>query len=162
AFTLSGTAGSNDYQTSPADSVTFAAGEQTADVTITPVDDSEVEGTETVTLTLSASSDYSLGTERQATIALADDDTTEPTVTVTSDDTDAGEGLPADGATLTFQRQGDLTNALTVNYTTSGTASADDYIGLSGGSVVIPADESSVTVPIYPVDDALVESSETL
>ncbi len=54
--------------------VTIPAGATTADITITPIDDALVELDESVTLTLSASSGYQLGTSTTATIIIADND----------------------------------------------------------------------------------------
>ncbi|MGI8499870.1 MAG: endonuclease/exonuclease/phosphatase family protein [Hassallia sp.] len=53
---------------------TIAAGQSFIDITITPVDDSAVEGPETVTLTLVDTADYDLGASSTATVTIADND----------------------------------------------------------------------------------------
>jgi hypothetical protein len=73
-YALSGTAtNGTDYQTT-ADTVTFTAGQNTASIDITPIDDKTYEGPETVTLTLNPSPNYQLNPNPSATIAIADND----------------------------------------------------------------------------------------
>ena len=84
-----------------------------------------------------------------------------PVVRVTASDGTATEAGPTGGA-VRVTRSGDSTSALTVNYTVSGTAEAgNDYAALPG-SVVIPEGAFEITIPIDPVDDALIESLETV
>ena len=68
----------------------------------------------------------------------------------------------ADAGVFTFSRTGGLASPLTVYYAAGGTASnSNDYSGLSG-IVVIPAGLSSVDVVVTPVDDATVDSGESV
>ncbi len=61
-YTVSGTAtNGTDYASIPT-SVTFAAGSSTATVTVDPTADTTVEADETVALTLTAGTDYTIGT----------------------------------------------------------------------------------------------------
>ncbi|WP_392477995.1 SdiA-regulated domain-containing protein [Nostoc sp. C110] len=73
--TGAGQATSADYTPTLTGTATIAAGESFVDVTITPVDDPTVEGTESVTLTLNSTADYTLGATATATVAIADNDT---------------------------------------------------------------------------------------
>ena len=60
-YSLGGSASNgSDYQ-QLGNSATIAAGSSSAIVTVTPIDDSSVEGAETVVLTLSANSAYTVG-----------------------------------------------------------------------------------------------------
>lgn len=54
--------------------VTFAAGSATAVITVTAIDDAAVEGSETVTVTLTAGVGYTLGAPITATLTIADND----------------------------------------------------------------------------------------
>ena len=82
-------------------------------------------------------------------------------MTVTASDAAAAEA-GSDAGTFTFTRTGDTASALTVNYTLDGTAqNGTDYQQLAG-SVTIPAGSSSVAVVVTPVDDATVETDETV
>ncbi|MEH1863566.1 MAG: SdiA-regulated domain-containing protein [Nostoc sp.] len=75
--TGAGQATSADYTPTLTGTATIAAGESFVDVTITPVDDATVEGTESVTLNLNSSANYTLGATATATatVAIADNDT---------------------------------------------------------------------------------------
>jgi hypothetical protein len=95
------------------------------------------------------------------------------TVTVTATDPNASEpgGLSGDTGTLTFNRTGDTSQPLTVNYTVSGTATRGvDYVtnGASGsipvinGAITFAAGDSSTNVTIDVINDNLAEATETV
>ncbi|MDX2228739.1 MAG: cadherin-like domain-containing protein [Leptolyngbyaceae cyanobacterium bins.349] len=65
-----------DYTPTLTGTALIPAGQAFVDITITPLDDSDVEGNETATLALanSATGDYTLGTTISASIAIADND----------------------------------------------------------------------------------------
>ncbi|WP_367870897.1 beta strand repeat-containing protein [Luteolibacter sp. Populi] len=81
-------------------------------------------------------------------------------VTVAASAPVARESAEIPGAFL-ISRGGPVTVGLTVSYTTAGTAVAGDDYGVLSGSVVIPAGESSVVVPLLPIDDGDFEDDET-
>jgi tartrate-resistant acid phosphatase type 5 len=84
-----------------------------------------------------------------------------PTVSVAATDATASEP-GTDTGTLTFSRTGGTSTPLAVNYTVGGTATAgSDYVALPG-TVTIPAGASSATVTVTPLDDTLVERTETV
>ena len=83
-----------------------------------------------------------------------------PVVTITASDAAASEAGPGTGAFL-VSRTGSTAASLNVVVSRTGTAAAGDFTGIPG-SVVIPVGQASVTVTVTPVDDALVESSETV
>src|SRR5262245_13029545 len=65
-------------------------------------------------------------------------------------------------AHYTFTRSTASASALTVNYSVAGTAtSGSDYTALSG-SVNIPANETTATVTVNPINDRLLEGDETV
>jgi uncharacterized protein YjiK len=87
-----------------------------------------------------------------------------PVVGVTATDALASE-TGSDPGVFHFSRSGSTTSALTVIYTIAtgaGQATAADYTPALTGSQVIPAGAASVDVTITPVDDTLVEGTETL
>jgi hypothetical protein len=74
SYTLGGTASAADYTGLPA-SISFAAGESTKLIQITPVDDTLVEGSEQLSITISASSVYTIDSARaSSSINIADND----------------------------------------------------------------------------------------
>ena len=82
-----------------------------------------------------------------------------PTVTIAAVTTPAAEG----GAigSFTISRTGATTNALTVNFTLGGGATAGIDYQIIGTSVVIPAGAAATVLVITPIDDAMSENNET-
>jgi len=84
-----------------------------------------------------------------------------PIVSIASTDPTASETGQAPGV-FTVSRMGGTVGSLTVNYTTAGTATSEsDFTALSG-SVTIPNGAASAPVTITPVDDFLLEFSESV
>jgi Ca2+-binding RTX toxin-like protein len=157
-YTLSGTATKGSDYNNLLGTVTFAAGSSTATVTVNPINDNLYEGTENVTLSLSSSSRYTLGTSQSANLNLVDNDL--PSISVSATDATANESFDAGVFTLT--RTGNNSQALTVNYTLSGTATnGTDYRNLSS-SVTFAAGSSTATVTVNPIDDSTYEGTETI
>ena len=143
-------------------SLTIAAGSSSGTIVITPIDDTLVEGDETVILILKTNAAYTVGSPGNATVTIQDNDsTTTPTVTIAATDPTATEEGPTTG-TFTVTRTGSTTSALTVYYSGGGTASiGGDRLSLPG-SLTIAAGSSSGTIVITPIDDTLVEGDETV
>src|SRR3989440_157901 len=161
-YTLSGTAqNGSDYQ-QLGTSVTIAAGASSATVTVRSIDDSQVEGNETVVLTLAANSAYTAGSPSSATVTIADNDQPPlPTVTVVASDASASEQGPNTGS-FTVSRAANTSTALTVNYTLSGTAqNGSDYQQL-GTSVTIAAGSSTATRTVRSTHDTHAELNQTV
>ncbi len=90
-------------------------------------------------------------------------DPNNPLPTVSMTDTDVSASEPGnDTATLTLDRTGDVTAALTVNYTVAGTATNGADYGTLDGTLTIPAGAASVPLEIIPLDDTLAEGAETI
>lgn len=73
-FTVGGSAASGTDYASIGTSVTFGPGDATATKTVTPVNDSDVEIDETVTVTLQADPAYAVGAPNTATVTITSDD----------------------------------------------------------------------------------------
>ncbi|MFD0893583.1 DUF1349 domain-containing protein [Luteolibacter ambystomatis] len=156
-----GTAVSGTDYTLANGTLTFNAGETVKLIPVTVVDDAVIEPDRTIIVGLSNPVGADLGANVSHTYTIANDDT--PVVTITATDATAAESPSAtDTGTFTVSRTGPTTNALTVNFTVSGTAtSGTDYTAI-GTSVTIPAGASSAPVTITPVDNATAETSETV
>ena len=152
---FSGTADGSDYTLSGTQ-IVIPAGETTGTVTITAVDDALNEGDETVVVDITNVTNAT-GTG-QVTTTITDDDPA-PTVTlsIASDPIAEAAGV----ATVTAMLDAPSSLEVTVDLGFSGTASGADYT-LSGTQIVIPAGETSGTVTITAVDDALDETDETV
>ncbi|MFP2929001.1 Calx-beta domain-containing protein [Pyxidicoccus sp. 3LG] len=157
-YDVSGTATSGADYTALSGTVTLAAGVSSATVDVRPVDDVDVEGKETVVLTVAPDATYKLGTTVSGAVTLLDNEL--PVVTVTAPDA-LGAEPGTDTARFSVSRTGPTTTALTVRYAPSGTASEPDYVALPG-TVTIPAGAASASVVLTAVDDALVEGKETV
>jgi Lamin Tail Domain len=72
--TGTGQATPGDYTPALTGTQIIPAGAASVDVTITPVDDATVEGTETLTLTLSDTGSYDVGPDASATVTILDND----------------------------------------------------------------------------------------
>ena len=139
--------------------VVIQAGEAAAQVVFTPTQDALVEGQETLRVTVGSSAAYGVGVPASAILRLADDDI--PVVTMVAVDATAAEA-GEDAGRFEVSRTGDTGAALEVPYVVGGSAlHGTDYLGLAG-MVVIPAGQSSATIPIMPLDDTFGEPSQTV
>jgi subtilase family serine protease len=87
-----------------------------------------------------------------------------PTISIASTDATASEsnvGEVANPGRFTLTRTGSVTSALTVNYAVSGSANSADYSALTG-NVTFIAGASQAVIDISPINDALVEETETV
>lgn len=169
-YTISGTATNGTDYTNLSGSVTIAAGTKSATIPIAPIDDTTIEPSETVTLTLAAGTGYDIATSpnNTGTVTILDNDsTTGTTVNLFASDPLASEVGPDKGQ-FTFVRTGDTSQALTVNYSLSPTSTATngtDYTAnpvLTTSSITIPAGSTSATIDITPITDNLIEGNETV
>ncbi len=173
-FSVGGTATFNtDYtQTGaatfrPTDgTVSFAAGELTATVTVDPAADSTVEPDETVILTVVAGTGYSVGAPSSATGTITNDDTDVSVAVAPSSTAEDGVG----NLVYTFTRTGVTTGALTANFTINGTATFNTDYTQTGAATFVPpngtvqfsAGSSTATVTVDPTADTTVEPDETV
>jgi len=156
-YSMSGTASNgSDYVTLPG-TVIIPSGRATATLTVTPVNDSLLEGDETVLVSLASHPACNVGNPGSATVTLIDDEL--PAVTVVASDATAHEAGPGTGR-WTFTRTGATSNALVVYFDVGGTAvSGADYAPLGGG-MVIPSGTNAGTLILTPLNDSVRETDE--
>lgn len=159
SLTRTGTATTADY-TGINTTATFPAGAAQVDLALTAVPDSAVEGTESVTVSISSSATWIRSPQMtSASITILDDDL--PTVTITAADNAASEAAQ-DPAVFIVTRTGDLSAALSVDYALGGTAHhGTDYQPLAG-TLIIPAGLATAALVIAPVDDDIGEQQQTI
>jgi hypothetical protein len=157
SYSVSGTATpGSDYTTLPG-SVMIPAGLSTADIPVTPIDDSLVEVNETVVAQLSEHAGYTIGSPSSARVTI----TTGAKVTISAIDRTATEAGPTPGA-FRVSRTGSRASPLTVSYSLTGTATpGSDYAALPG-SVTIPAGAATATIVVTPLNDSVAEVNETV
>jgi hypothetical protein len=159
SYSVGGTASNGADYAPLSGTVVIPAGSATAPIVVTPVDDASVEGSETVVVTLTAGTGYTLGTPKTATVTIADND--KPSVTISSPDPTATQAGSTAGS-VKVTRTGPTSAALMVFYALSGTAAnGSDYQTLSG-SVKIAAGAASATFKVVPINDAIAEANETV
>jgi Calpain family cysteine protease/Calx-beta domain/Ser-Thr-rich glycosyl-phosphatidyl-inositol-anchored membrane family len=162
-YSIAGTATNGQDYDSLTGIAIFNAGSSTAVINVKPIDDSLFEGKETVKLILNADTTYSLGTAKSAIVNLNDND--KPTISIVASDTSAVEttaGQPLNPGQFTLARTGNVSGALTVSYLVAGTAvNGQDYDSLTG-SVTFAAGSSTALVNINPINDGVLEGSETV
>jgi len=130
----------------------------TSSMTVTPINDVVAEDAESVTLTITPDPTYTIDLQNSATVTIRDDDAVNM-VNVSTSNTTVSETT---AGTFFFSRSGSTTNAVTVNYSTSGSATpGSDYTALTG-SVTIAASAANASVTVTPVDDTSPEGTETV
>ena len=142
--------------------ITFASGSSTATLTVDPTADTTFETDETVVITVATSTGYTIDTTTAVTGTIINDDL--PVISIATTDSDAAEtatGVTPNPGIFTLTRTGDVSQAITVNYTLSGTATnGTDYSSLPG-TVSFAAGSSNTTVTVTPIDDNIFEGTET-
>ena len=156
---ISGTATSGSDYTAIDTIITIPAGSLTSVITVTPTEDSDFEGEETVILGLEIGTGYTVGSSSSATVTISDNDLPEVTISVT--DADANEE-GSDTGEFTITRTGNTAQPLDVTVLISGTAHAEnDYTAIST-TVTIVSGSAMGTVTVIPVDDNIFEGEETV
>jgi hypothetical protein len=144
-----------DY-TATTGTLTFAAGELSKQVAVAVVGDTLDELHETYSLDLSNPVGATLGDARGAGTILDND----PQVSLSVDDVSAPEGGQTATFTLSLSRESG--KIVTVDYATGdGTAAAPSDYASRSGTIIFMAGETSKTVSVALVQEAVVEPDET-
>jgi len=162
--------------------VTIPAGSSSVKIPITPIDDQEVEWTETVSLNLTKGDGYELGSQGGATVRIFDNE--KPRVQLYAEwraaqpDKNYDNNYASESGNegdFIFRRLGDIREALTVTYEMTGTAiNGVDYQYLPGFVTFLPGINnslpvvnSSLVVPndakilrFIPIDDNEIEGED--
>ncbi|AFY28282.1 Calx-beta domain-containing protein [Cyanobium gracile] len=159
-YTIGGTAtGGTDYG-AILSSVTFAAGSDTATVTVDPTGDTVLEPNETVSLTLTADPAYLIGTTGAVTGTITNDDAASFSI----GDVSIVEGNSGTStAIFTVTLSNAVAGGASVNFATAdGTATAgSDYVGTSGTLAFAGTAGETQTVAVTISGDTVFEPNET-
>ncbi len=156
----------SDYTTSAGATtpftVTIPANATDATFTLTNVNNTAAENTETAIFTISDTASYNVGATPTLTASIIDNDP--PAVTIAPISPSATEGV---GTTFTVTRSTISSAALPVTITRSGTATYTSDYTLSTGAttpftVTIPANDADITFTLSTVDDTTNEDNETV
>jgi PKD repeat protein len=160
-YILTGTALNGVDYTSVPLTAFMPVGAASVDVTITPIADNVCEPTETVILTMTASTNYFLGVTNTATATIADAGICPSTLSIVARQPNASKVGPINGI-FTVSRVGPTAAAITVPYTIGGTArSGVDYVALPG-SVTLDAGVASADIVVTPIPDTTVSPTLTV
>jgi hypothetical protein len=162
-----GTATSGTDYTALSGTATILAGNTFATIQVPVIDDSIIELTETVELTINSANNsistltWSPLVAVSANIADNDNNLANNTISL-SKETDGSEpGTPAQFK-VSFPSTYTSSAATTVSYTVNGTAIAGtDYTALTG-TVIIPANSNSAVINVPVLDDQVIEPNETV
>ena len=144
--------------------ITITSGNTSSNISITLVDDTEIESNETIELVISnPSSGVTLGTNTSHTFSINDDDSNRK-INFTASSSSGGEATTP--VTLTIESTLASTSATTVDYTVTGgtaTGGGEDYT-LADGTATIPGDNvtTTTTIDIVIVDDLVDEDDEDI
>ncbi|MFC7523503.1 Calx-beta domain-containing protein [Parapedobacter sp. GCM10030251] len=165
-YTISGTADAGDDYGAITGAVTIPAGQNSITVPVTVADDQVIEATETVVMSLAggSSASFTFTGTGSATVDIADDESADPAnlelaISKAADGAEPGTG---GGFAISLPAGITATEDITVNYDIGGTATAgDDYVAITG-TVIIPAGQNRVTIPVTVADDQVIEATETV
>jgi hypothetical protein len=157
----SGTAtNGSDYSDAPT-SFSIADGASSVNLDFKTIDDTAIEGNETVIATISASSTGTLGTA-SATANLADNDSEANYSVSISRTTDGAEPSTNGQFTVTVAPANNTGAAITGTVAYSGTATNGSDYHQAPSNFSLPVGASSVVLPFTVLDDNEVEGTETV
>ncbi len=141
----------------PIDEFVIVPGQLSLSVDLISIPDDIVDGDKDFVVSLGILTNGTPGTTTQATVTITDDDTAELSIAATTNAAeDATDGL----FTITTDKQ--FTSPVTVTITVGGDATEGTDYETIGTTVVFPANQSSVTIPVSVIGDDLVEDVETV
>jgi len=163
-YSVGGTATAGSDYTALSGTVTILAGQTTATIDVTVINDGTLESDETVVVTLtgitSGDPQVSLGTPLTATVTITDNDTATANLSVTQNGNETG---PVNIVyTVTLDKVNNTFAAITFDLTDLGTGTAtsgSDYTAFGGSaaiSVAVGSSTGSVTVTV--TNDGLLEA----
>ncbi len=159
-YTVTGTATQGTDFTALSGKLTITSGSSSGTISIPVTNDTTDEANETVILTIYSPTGATLGATTAHTYTINDDDSG-PTVQFAATTSYDSEGKTI--ALIPVSLSEASTNNVTVSYEVTGTAtgSGTDYT-LADGNITIEAGKTTKNISIAVIDDALIESDETV
>lgn len=154
SFTLAGTAVENTDYTTSTDTIIITAGNTSGSISVTALSDTLAEGNQTVIFDFSVDNGIKGST---TSITIVDDD---PLITLDSDILTFHEA--DDVATIFALSSFTKASDITVNLVFTGTATDVDDYSRSGSSITIPSGNTSGSMQIIALVDALSDPDETI
>lgn len=163
-YTIGGTADEGDDYADLTGSMVIEEGESTGTITITPINDSDIESNETVVLTLVNGSGYTVGAPSSASVTIVSDDDNVAQITASDDTAAESNGSVSPGEfTIGLSVPNNTGSTMTINYTITGTSeNGTDYTAINDNAVIIPDGNQTVEIDILPTNDVIQEGTETV
>ena len=171
AYSVSGTAtagSGNDFTIQNSGTVTVTAGAASATIPVAINDDSAEENDETVILTLTGGTGYTLGSTRVHTLTITDNDggttPTTPVASFASASSSAAENAGTRNVRVNLSPAAP-SGGLTLSYSVAGTATAgngNDFTIQGSGSLSVGAGATTANIPVAIDDDSTDEPTETV
>ncbi len=159
--TSNGSATAGDDYTSTSGQLTFYSGQISKTFDVPILSDSEVDGGETIDLSLDSPTNAELGIQQTATITIQDSSPNQPEVLFSQADYQRSEGIGTTTIEVVLSEQSSQT--VTVDYATSdNTAFAESDYDAASGTVTFAPGSTSETFDLTLIDDSEVESNEII
>ncbi|WP_052958672.1 Calx-beta domain-containing protein [Maribacter thermophilus] len=161
-YTVTGTADIGVDYTSIGTSVTIPNNQQSATITIAPIDDAIQEGAETVIVTLNAGTGYALGgaATRSATVTIADNDQASLSIADQAVNENVASGNMQFDVVLDIAVDGGTSVAYSFSDDTA-TGGGVDYIATNGTLNFNGTANEVQTITVGIVNDQILEDTET-
>ena len=163
-LSISGTATLGSDYSAVNSNVTIASNQTSGTITFNITDDNDDEGSETIIVALGSSlpSGITTGQGTSTTITINDNDAQETysvSITGTANVSESSTDVPF---TISLDKANSSSGPLTIAYSISGTATSGTDFTAPSGSVSIASGSSEASVSIPLLDDADVETDETI
>ena len=153
---LTATAG-NDYSATLSGTLSFSTGQQEQSIPISSIEDGEIEGLEFFQVTLTNSTGVTIASGNTSSVTLRD---TRPSLSLSTSSSSLNESNSTTYLYVTVT-DGPISQEITAEISLSGTATQGmDY--LVDQAVTIPANSTSVTIPVTFYNDVENEGSENV
>ncbi|MXW15264.1 MAG: hypothetical protein F4Z76_10175, partial [Rhodothermaceae bacterium] len=158
SYTLSGTADEDvDYTIINSGTIIMPAKTSSVDIPVVITNDTEGELVETVILTLMPATGYTVGSQKEHTLTIKDNDTPAAHFASATGRVKEGDGPHTVSVDISPSPASDFT----LSYTLGGTADEDSDYTITG-SVLVSANATLVNIPVTIIDDQLDELDETV
>ncbi|TDS19230.1 gliding motility-associated-like protein [Maribacter caenipelagi] len=163
-YNITGTATSGSDFTALGGSVSIPNNADSGIVNVVPINDTDIEANESVILTLTNGSGYTVGTPNNATVFIVSEDNYVAQITASDDTAAESNGAVSPGEiTIGLSAPNNTGGTITINYIISGTAAnGTDYTAINANAVNIPNGQQEVEIDILPINDAIQEGTETV
>ena len=162
----SATAGNgNDFTIQGSGTVTIAEGTNSANIPVAINDDSATESAETVILTLTGGTGYTLGNPKVHTLTITDNDSAgQPAASFASGSSSVAENAGTRNVRVNLSSAAP-SGGLALGYSVSGTATAgsgNDFTIQGSGTLSVTAGSNTANIRVAINDDSAEESAETV